>query len=84
MSATISHTSSEEVEDGGAGACALCVLCVCISSSPPLAKYDMGGLVSGSQASSTTVDVTGLMSVAVAASPCIWSLQMAVVRERCV
>ena len=39
MSATTSHTSSEEAEDGVARACALCVL-VSISSSPPLAKYD--------------------------------------------
>ena len=79
MSATISHTSSEEAEDGGAEACAPCAR-LCLFLRRHRLPNTTGGLVSGSQASSTTVVVTGLMSVDVGASP----VHMAVVHADCV
>ena len=64
VSVTISHTSSEEAEDGGAGACAPCArLCLF------LRRHRLPNTTGGVKASSTTVVVTGLMSVAVGASP---------------
>jgi len=68
MSATISHTSSEDAEDGEQGPVLLVLVCVYFFVATAC-QIRLGALIAGSQASSTTFVVTGLLSVAVGASP---------------